>query len=227
MRDKVLTWVLGGVEMLLSMAVAIWLLTSPALFRLYYPVLHISPHTHDAIAVVDWLSTNSRERSLGVAMQDRRLDNRELKHFSDVRRVFGHFPKAMAVLGAIMALLLLAGRGRLATIALAQKRGLICWSLLLLIIGGFAWWDWQRFFAWVHHPFFGDVSWRLPDEAYSLVMFPARFWRLAVIAVLLTPALAFGMVSGAIKLVARGRSAPPRSELAPSIAPSMGPTACR
>ena len=186
-------WLLGALEVVLIAAGTIWLLTCPAVFRLYYPALKPSSHIHDAVAVVEWLSSNYRERTLGLTMQEGRFDTQELKHYSDVRRVFKRFPELMAILALAFVLSLLSSTKTWRIIAAAQWRGLLIWSILLAVVGGLALWDWPRFFAWVHHPFFGDVSWRLPDDAYSLVLFPASFWRLAVIAVLVMPVLISGL----------------------------------
>jgi uncharacterized membrane protein len=182
-------WLVGGLEVALIMASTIWLLTSPALFRWYYPRLNFSSHTHDAAAIVDWLSTDYRERTLGLATHDRKLDMQELKHYSDVRRVFQRFPELIAILAAATILSVLSSPAPRQTIRSAQAWGLLLWGGFLLCAGGLALWDWERFFALVHHPFFGDVSWRLSDDAYSLVLFPARFWGFAMTAVLLAPPL--------------------------------------
>ena len=193
-------WLLGALEVLLSIALVLWLLTLPVLFRAYYPVLKISKHTHDAAAVVDWLSTSHRERSLNLALTDGKLGIQELKHYSDVRRVFRQFPSLLLGLALASALLIAAAGPSLGSVAAAQWRGLILLAGLLIGIGGLAWWDWPRFFALVHHPLFGDRSWRLPDDAYSLVLFPAEFWRIAVAALLLSPLLFLGLTALVIRL---------------------------
>jgi hypothetical protein len=67
-------WPTGALEVLLSMALSVWLLTLPSVFGVYYPALAgISFHTRDAEAVVRWLTTSYRERSLYLAVTDRRL----------------------------------------------------------------------------------------------------------------------------------------------------------
>jgi hypothetical protein len=95
-------------------------------------------HTHDAAAIVNWLSTSHRERSLNLALTDGKLGIQELKHYSDVRRVFRRFPAVLVGLALASALLILAARPSLGLVAAAQWRGLILWAGLLLGIGGLA-----------------------------------------------------------------------------------------
>jgi uncharacterized membrane protein len=201
LRERIVAWLLGSFEVLFCMAVTLWLLTSPALFSRYYPPLHISRHTRDAEAIVKWLSTSYRTRSLNLALTSGQLSSKELHHYADVRQVFRWFPRlATGFLIGLLALVTLA-RPVLPALARAQWRGLLVWSFFWLILGGAAWWDWNWFFARLHHPFFGDTSWRLPDAAYSLQLFPARFWRLAVTAVALGPLTVLGALAGTCTLL--------------------------
>jgi Protein of unknown function (DUF1461) len=114
--------------------------------------------------------------------------------------VFGRFPTIVFELALATVVLALAWRPPRRLLAAAQWRGLLFWAALLAGIGGLAWWDWPRFFAWVHHPFFGDRSWRLPDDAYSLVLFPTRFWRILAAAVLASPVVALGLTGLFLRL---------------------------
>src|SRR5690349_21609045 len=82
-REESLAWLIGIWELSLTMALVIWLLSRPALFCLYYPVLGVSSHQRDAVAIVDWLASSRRERSLNLALVDGQLGQKELKHFSD------------------------------------------------------------------------------------------------------------------------------------------------
>jgi integral membrane protein (TIGR01906 family) len=199
LTEQLTAWSLGVLEVILGMALSLWLLTSPALFRIYYPTLSVSAHARDAAAILDWLATNYRERSLNLALADAKLTQKELTHYSDVRRVFRQFPKVTLGLAFLTVLLAVALRPSLRVISIAQWRGLIFWSLLVLLVGGWAWWDWKQFFAWVHHPFFGDTSWRLPNNSYSLQLFPAPFWAALASAVLLAPVLLVGPAALALK----------------------------
>jgi uncharacterized membrane protein len=192
-KQQTIACLLGACEVLFCMALSVWFLTLPPVFRAYYPALRVSPHEHDAAAVVSWLSSSHRERSLNLALTDGKLGEKELRHFSDVRRVFRPWPKLLLVLGGLTVFLIAAAPARRPALRAAQWRGLLFWAALVFGIGGLAWLDWPRFFAWVHHPFFGDVSWRLPDNCYSLVLFPSRFWRMAAAFVLFSPALGLGL----------------------------------
>ena len=188
-------WVIGPFEVLFAMALIVWLLTLPALFDWYYPALRVSPHPNDASQVVRWLAGNKVERALYLATVDGKLRAKELRHFSDVRRVFRNLPQVVAGLGLVLFIAALALRPSRQELARAQVSGLTFWAVLLLTVGGLAWWNWALFFAWVHHPFFGDTSWRLPDNCYSLQLFPGWFWRVMAATVLLTPAAALACLA--------------------------------
>jgi uncharacterized membrane protein len=204
--EQILSWALGGLAVLTTMVVTIWLLTIPALFQYYYPLLVHSGHTSDAVTVVRWLSSQERERTLNLSVTDRKLGSKELRHFADVRRVFQRLPQCAAALALLTCGLgLLAGRRALARVA---THGLITWAVLLVLVGGLALCDWATFFAWAHRPLFGDRSWRLPNNAYSLQLFPGSFWRGMALVVLVAPgalltsmALAFGRVNAGFATV--------------------------
>ena len=189
---RALAWALGLSELFLSIALALCLLTAPAVFGWYYRSLHVSAHDRDAEAVVRWLSSTYRQRSLALAVSEGKLQPKELRHYADVREVFRYFPRLAAGFGLLSVLLLVAGRPGWPFLAAAQWRGFLCWIALVLALGGLALWDWQLFFAWLHHPFFGDESWRLSDDAYSLQLFPMKFWRIATGFVLVVPIALFG-----------------------------------
>jgi uncharacterized membrane protein len=182
-------WLAGSLEMLFFATVSLWLLTAPAVFQVYYPVVQNRADLSDASVIVQWLSSDHRERSLNLELNGK-LVPAELRHYSDVRRVFRWFRPLTVGVALTFAMTLLLVPPSLKALAACQWRGLIFWSGLLLAIGGLAWWDWNHFFALVHHPFFGDQSWRLPHQAYSLRLFPARFWQIVAGAVLLLPLLA-------------------------------------
>lgn len=182
-------WVLGGLQVLFSMALAAWLLTLPAFFGVYYSLLRPSAHDADATAVVQWLRTEHRTRSLNLALSDGKLTDKELRHFQDVRQQFPWFGRTALAAAALTALLIVATRPSREAFAAVQWRALWIWAALLLVLGGFAAWDWKLFFAWMHQPFFGDRSWRMPRNSYSLVLFPASFWQVTAACVLLAPGL--------------------------------------
>lgn len=191
-------WVFGGLQVLFSMALAAWLLTLPAAFGVHYSLLRPSAHNADAKAVVQWLRTEHRTRSLNLALRDGKLTDKELRHFQDVRQQFPWFGRTALAAAALTALLIVATRPSREAFAAVQWRALWIWAALLLFFGGTAVWDWKLFFAWMHQPFFGDRSWRMPRNSYSLVLFPASFWRFAAAWVLLAPG--FTLLAGWIAL---------------------------
>lgn len=182
-------WVFGGLQVLFSMALAAWLLTLPAAFGVYYSLLRPSAHSADARAVVQWLRTEHRTRSLNLALRDGKLTDRELRHFVDVRQQFPWFGRTALAAVILAALWIAVARPSRGAFAAAQRRALWIWAALLLVLGGLAVWDWKLFFAWMHQPFFGDRSWRMPRSSYSLVLFPASFWKFTAACVLLAPGL--------------------------------------
>jgi len=203
------TWALGALEVLLATALAVWLLTCPTFFRLYYPALRVSPHARDATTVVHWLSSSYRTRSLNLALQEAKMGPQELQHYSDVRSVFRWLPRVAGGLALLIALLVLGFRSLRGRLLSAHYCGLILWLICLLSVGGLAWWNWAAFFAWVHHPLFGDRSWRLPRGSYSLVLFPASFWRMMAATVLLAPALLLGLAALQLRFWQKTNRQPP------------------
>ncbi|MHC1764848.1 MAG: DUF1461 domain-containing protein [Verrucomicrobiia bacterium] len=182
-------WAFGGVQVLFSMALAAWLLTLPAVFGVYYSLLRPSAHTADAKAVVQWLRTEHRTRSLSHTLRDGKLTDKELRHFSDVRQQFPWFSRTALAAAGLAALLVARTKPSHEAFASAQSKAFWIWAALLLVLGGLALWDWKLFFAWMHQPFFGDRSWRMPRSSYSLVLFPASFWQFTAACVLLAPGL--------------------------------------
>jgi uncharacterized membrane protein len=201
-----LAWLLGGLEVLLALVMTVWILSVPAVFDVYYSLLNVSPHRQDASRIVKWLSSTQRERTLNLALIEGQLGPKELKHYSDVRRVFGSLPGVVAALALLTAVLLAITRSSLQVLTAAQWRGFCLWLLLLVSLGGLALWDWTTFFAWAHQPLFGDRSWRLPKGAYSLTLFPASFWRTLTAAVLGSPALLLGLAAIGLAVWRRARA---------------------
>jgi hypothetical protein len=195
-----LAWAVGLLELFLFLSVALCLLIWPPIFDKTYRALGVSAHPRDAATVVRWLSSSDRERSLNLALTEGQAGPKELHHYSDVRRLFRWFPRLALGAAAGLALVLVSGQASRGLLAAAQWRGFWIYAGLMIVLGGLAWWDWKLFFAWLHHPFFGDTSWRLPKGSYSLQLFPTSFWRRATAGVLLAPALGFGAVAAVIFL---------------------------
>lgn len=184
-----LAWVLAVLQVGFSLAAAVWLLTVPAVFDVYYPLVRPSADASDARALMEWLSTDYRARSLQLAVKGGTLTEKELRHYLDVRRVLRWVPRA-ALGAAMLAVVLMAViKPSRELLRAVQWRAFGLWGALLLVCGGIACWDWKLFFAWMHQPFFGDRSWRMPRNSYSLALFPASFWRITAACVLLAPAL--------------------------------------
>lgn len=181
--------------MVFCIALAAWLLTLPAFFRVYYPLLRFSEQSSDAERVVRWLSGDQRQRSLNLALSGGSLTARELEHYEDVRQLFRWFPRATVGFALLTVLVIAACRPSFEALAAAQSRGLIILAALFVFLGAFAWWDWKLLFAWIHQPFFGERSWRFQKDSYSLLLFPARFWRFAIGCVLLGPGLVLGFAA--------------------------------
>lgn len=200
--EGILAWTLAGLSVLTIHALMVWLLTIPAVFSVYYPWLVRSGHTRDAVTVVRWLSSSQRERSLALAVTDRKLGLKELRHFSDVRRVFQRLPGCAGCLVLLTGGLALIGGG--SVLNQVPSRGLMVWAGLLVLGGGLAVGDWATFFAWAHRPMFGDRSWRLPADAYSLVLFPTGLWRSLAAAVLLAPGPLLAALTVARRRVSAG-----------------------
>lgn len=188
-------WLLGTLEFPILALLMIWLLSSPVIFRWYYPTLGFSPNTADAVAVVNWISSDHRERTLNHSLSSGQLSPKELRHFSDVRRLFGRVPAMVMLLGLIAGIAIALVSSRAWVVATAQHRGLLVWGGLIIAGGILAGLDWKFFWSLVHYPFFGEQSWRFPSRSYSLQLFPRQFWMIMTAAVLLTPALLMGVLA--------------------------------
>jgi hypothetical protein len=200
-----LAWAVGLLELFLFLSVALCLLIWPPVFGGIYRAVGVSTHPRDATTVVRWLASADRERSLNLALTEGQVGPKELHHYSDVRRLFRWFPRLALGAAVGLALVLASGQASRRLLAAAQWRGFWVYAGLIMVLGGLAWWDWKLFFAWLHHPFFGDTSWRLPKGSYSLQLFPTSFWRVVTAGVLLAPTVGFGAVAALIFLVPRAR----------------------
>lgn len=141
-----------------------------------------------------WQRTSFRERSLNLALRDGQFSQKELKHYSDVRRWLQRVPLLATFLPTALAVASLTFKTSRADRLRVHKTGLIVWLIVAGLAGVIAWWNWQGVFALVHRPFFGERSWRLPNSAYSLALFPPVFWSAAFGLVLLSPALLYAVV---------------------------------
>jgi uncharacterized membrane protein len=194
-KDLAWAWVIGVLGVLLVMAATMWVLTMPAVFKAYYSALGISPWKEDAQTIVNWLASSQAGDSINPQLVNGQLRPKEVSHFGDVRRLFGWFPVIAGVLLVLSALAVCAAKPSRQTLLAAQARGFLFWLVIVGFAGGLSWWDWETFFAWIHYPFFGATSWRLPNSAYSLKLFPASFWRLLAGILLLAPLLILGSIS--------------------------------
>jgi hypothetical protein len=188
-RSLVLAWLIGLLELAGGMLLAIWLLTSPSVFRLYYPAIGHPAHHRDATRIVEWLHGNDSAAALNSQLRSGALTLKELRHYADVRNIFQRLPNIFwgAVLfGAILVIFL---KPSAALIQAAQYRGLVALFVLLAASAIFTVWDWKVFFACLHYPFFGATSWKLSNSAYSLQLFPNFFWQLAGVTVCVLPAI--------------------------------------
>ena len=143
------SWLIGGIEALLAFALTVWIFTWPPVFRYYYPILQDPASLPQASAIVEWLASDHRERTLNLAV-DGKLSSAELHHYSDVRRVFRWFPRVVFGASSLLALLLLVTRPSLQTFQSAQIKAIVWWGTFLVLAGGLACWNWKAFFALLH-----------------------------------------------------------------------------
>ena len=207
MRWIASAWLLAISCVLWTMALGVTLLSAPSLFRVYYSWTSTSPHEQDALTIVQWLSSSHRERSLRLAVTGGTLTEKELKHYSDVRRFIQQLPALVTGWAALTAIIIAVFRPSRPFLAATAKRAFSAWLLLVLGIGMVAWLDWKTFFALIHQPLFGERSWRLPDHSYSLRLFPPKFWQITSAIVLLAPGLALLLMGLALRLAAPRHSA--------------------
>lgn len=174
------------------MALTVWLLTLPAAVRFYYPLLRGSAHAPDAVKVAEWLRTPYRERTLNLSMIGGQFTSKELKHYSEVRSLRPWPPRLSAVLAVLLLVALGVHRPDRRELQRGLQRGLALCLVLFATTQIAACLDWRTVFAALHQPLFGDHSWRFGRAAYSLQLFPERFWRWLYLLIFAAPLLALG-----------------------------------
>jgi uncharacterized membrane protein len=189
-------WFFGTAQWLAALALALWLLAFPPVFGLYYPAFKTDQDREDARAIVDWLAGGGDLNALQAAVLKGHLSQKELDHFADVRALFRKMPLVFGTVLIGMIALLAWKKPSREWFWAAQKRGLIVFAGALFCLAVLGVWNWKLLFAWVHYPFFGATSWKLPNSAYSLQLFPMFFWQV-MSAVFLAAAT---LVSGALAL---------------------------
>lgn len=189
-------WVIAVLQCFGLLLAGVWVATRPPIFDRYYGILVRSPSSRDAHEIVAWLKSDRTEQDLLVHVVDRRLTEKELKHFADVRSWLHKVPKYCLGCALLITLAFFSAR-RANFVPLIERRSLVFMVLVLCGCIALASWDWRIFFTWVHYPLFGSTSWRFPRGSYSLQLFPSSFWRAAGIMVaapaLLIPILLLGL----------------------------------
>lgn len=214
-KELVLSWILAFLQSVALLAFLAWLLSWPAVFKVYYPAMKISTGTADAVQIVKWLARRDPPRVLNAGLSSGQLSAKEVAHFAAVRKVFHGVPGVLGATGLFYSSLLLWRRFAIALVIAAQWRSLCLLVLASAAVAGLAAWDWKTLFAWLHLPLFGTESWRFPASAYSLQLFPAVFWQLTgasvavvsvtiTLAVLATMKLCKGLASAKTKAIAAG-----------------------
>ena len=205
-----LAWGLGLVELVFCLVASVWLLFRPALFQVYYPLLRVPASRADAARVVEWIAGDEPQTALQRSLTSGRMSERELNHFQDVRAVIQRAPGLLAMgTAALVAVVLFRPPKRVWRHA--QKAGLVIWAVTGLGAVLLAAWDWRVLFAWLHQPFFGTTSWRLPNGCLSLQLYPERFWQFMAGCAALCPAcvLAAACVALREREMRSGAGSPP------------------
>jgi hypothetical protein len=181
-------WLFGSLEMLALLIVSIWLLAAPRVFQAYYPFLNSRGNVSDATLVSKWLWSKGSVFDLNPNLSSGKFIRKELSHYADVRRWLRRTPPLFAGLLLSMGILWQISPTR-ETFSRAQWRGLTLLMLLSTVSAAVAFWNWRFFFAAIHYPFFGSTSWKLPDNCYSLRLFPSLFWQFAGSIAIALPAI--------------------------------------
>lgn len=179
-----LVWLWALLQLLASATFLIWLCFRPGLFDWYYPVLVSRDHAGDAGLIVRWLDSREPGVWLNSHLKKGALRPKEIAHFEDVRRVLRRGRILMACSWVALGVLGLVAQMKSKEIRAAQERVFILTGAILGLGLFFALWDWRVLFAWLHQPFFGPTSWRMPRAAYSLALYPERFWQVMSFAVI-------------------------------------------
>jgi hypothetical protein len=200
-RELAFVWTFAVLQCLLTMLLSAWLLFRPSLLAIYYPRLVSQQQSQDAVAITQWLTQDRPATDLNPSLHHGSLQPKEIKHFEDVRHRLQQGLPVLLGTFVLLAAVLVLFRPSLHWLAQAQTR---C-AILAMIVSCFAiilaCWDWRAFFAFVHQPLFGPTSWRMPSRAYSLQLFPPRFWQIMGMVLAFAPVVLslviFGLLSKA------------------------------
>lgn len=151
----------------------------------------------DGGRISDALWTKEDYGAVSVRLELRKLNAQEVEHYSDVRAMLAKavwLVLGFGLLGVVGCVL--RGRKRVFYWAMA-----VAW--LLLAIGGvWAWVDWRGFFRTLHWWIFQDDSWILPDNSYSLGLYPYAMWQ--AVAIVLTVSVGTLLLLGSLLPAWRG-----------------------
>ena len=211
-KPTALTWTFSLLLIPTLLCLSIWFFCYPFVFRQFYKLSVGEEQMREASRVVGWLGGSAPVEDLAARLRGGALGEKEMAHFVDVRAWLLH-AKTFAIVGSLaLVIISFLARGRVSSFAefliAAGGRALLIFGALVLLGGVFALWDWKLFFAWIHYPFFGATSWKLPKASYTLQLFPTAYWRLMGIALALTPLVTLVAIVGGAWWVKRRLAQP-------------------
>ncbi len=131
-------------------------------------------HFSDARRVTGGLWTDEPYEEISDSLKLAKMNKKEIYHYEDVRGKLG-IARIVVVVCLVLVIAGCCWAGWrtiwLSTFAIFASLGVIS--------GIWMWIDWHSLFKALHWVIFMDDSWKLPNDSYSLWLFPHKVWQLA------------------------------------------------
>ncbi len=131
-------------------------------------------HYEDANKITGGLWTDEPYKEISSSLKFRKMNEKEIYHYEDVRGLLGTARVVVTVCAILVVIgCFWAGWRTIwySAFAIFASLGVICGVWMLI--------DWHSLFKALHWAVFWDDSWKLPNQSYSLGLFPHKVWQLA------------------------------------------------
>lgn len=129
-------------------------------------------HYADANRITGGLWTSEPYEKISNSLAHKKMNQKEVVHYEDVRDLIGA-AKMVLVVCAVTVLVgfVMVGWRRV------WGSGFASFVLLAMMAGVWMMINWHSLFKALHWVIFMDDSWKLPNNSYSLGLFPHRVWQ--------------------------------------------------
>lgn len=128
----------------------------------------------DAVRISGGLWQNKSYSTIASELKGYRFNSKEQHHFEDVRRLLR---KALTISGTLLLMLLLL-RTRIFW-RTVWSYALLWYAVEAVIFGIWITISWRNMFRTLHWWIFQNDSWILPNNSYSLFLYPYPVWKMA------------------------------------------------